>query len=146
MIKVWNILTRRDEDPRYIDHMNAINGRAGCSAVCTSKRELENYVHFEAINEAYAVHNVALGLTTHFGEFDDVPAIVAQAVHDASGGAPWAQVPEDARRRKMRNAKSCLNGLATSKMSVARIAETDPADEIRGWLRQIRAMMDAVPV
>lgn len=132
--------------PKYNDHMTAINARAGCAAVCTGKRELENYVHFDAINEAYAAHNVALGLTNHFGEFDDVPAMVAQAVHIASGGAPWAEVSDDARRKKMRNAKSCLNGLATSKMTVARLADVDPGNEIRGWLQQIRDMMAAVPV
>lgn len=132
-------------NPKYNDHILAINGRQGCAGVCTGKRELENYVHYEAITEAYAANGLAVAFAGHFGDFDDVPEIVAEAVHNASGGLPWAGIPDDARRRKIRSAKSCLNGLATSKMTIARLAEVDPNDEIRGWLQQIKLMMEAVP-
>jgi putative ATP-dependent endonuclease of OLD family len=145
----YHICDRDNQPPlaaKYHDHIAAINARAGCAAVCTGKRELENYVHFEAISEAYAFHNIAINFAGGFADFDDVPAIVAEAVHNTNGGGLWADVPDDTRRKKVRNAKSCLNGLAVSKMTVARLAASDPQDEIRGWLRQIRMLMEAVPV
>src|SRR5690606_2871055 len=41
------------DPPKYSDHMATVNARDGCKAVVTQKRELENYLHSEAIREAY---------------------------------------------------------------------------------------------
>ncbi|MEO0915558.1 MAG: ATP-binding protein, partial [Pseudomonadota bacterium] len=66
-------------DPKYVEHMAAINARPGCQAVATQKRELENYLHHDAIVEAYAQNNVAINFPGQFADFDDVPSMVAQA-------------------------------------------------------------------
>ena len=130
--------------PKYAAHLDAINARAGCQAVATQKRELESYLHHEAICEAYLQNQIAITFPGPFADFDDVPSMVAQAVHVASGGAPWATLDEEKRRKKESSAKRQLNGVAVRQMTTARLAQTDPNNEIRGWLAAITEMMAAV--
>lgn len=131
-------------DPKYAMHMAAINDREDCQAVATQKRELESYLHHEAIIEAYAEHQIAIGFPGPFADFDDVPSLVAQAVHAASSTTPWANLEEDKRQKKESKAKRVLNNSAASKMTAARLTECDPHDEVRTWLKIIAAMIAAV--
>ena len=130
--------------PKYADHMDAVNARAGCQAVATQKRELESYLHHEAISEAYAINQINIAFAAPFSDFDDVPKIVAQAVHEANSADPWADLDEEKRRKKESAVKRCLNNAAISRMNLDRLAATDPQDEIRGWLARISQMMVAV--
>lgn len=129
--------------PKYVDHMNAVNARAGCRAVATQKRELESYLHHEAICEAYALNQINIAFGVPFGDFDDVPQIVAQAVHAVNGADPWGNLDEEKRRKKESAAKRYLNNTAISRMTVDRLAVADPQNEIRGWLATISQMMVA---
>lgn len=130
--------------PKYFEHVEAVNARASCRAVVTQKREMENYVHHDAICEAYAQNGINIILAGPFADFDDVPLIVAEAVHAAGGGDPWGGLPDERRLQKVRKAKHHLNSAAVGKMTPARLAETDPNNEIRGWLADIRRMMSEV--
>lgn len=130
--------------PKYAAHLDAINKRDGCQAVATQKRELESYLHHEAICEAYAQNQIAITFARPFADFDDVPAMVAQAVHAASGGAPWNTLDDEKKRKKESTAKRHLNGVAVRQMTTARLAQTDPNDEIRGWLAAVAEMMASV--
>lgn len=127
--------------PKYAGHMDAVNARAGCHAVATQKRELESYLHHEAISEAYAINQINIAFAAPFSDFDDVPKIVAQAVHEANSADPWADLDEEKRRKKESAVKRCLNNAAISRMNLDRLAATDPQDEIRGWLATISQMM-----
>lgn len=131
-------------DPKYQAHINAIKVRDGCDAIATNKRELENYIHHKAIVEAYAEQNIEIELAGPFDPFDDVPTLTAQAVHAVNGGKPWAELKAEQQRKKESGAKRQINNAAVSRMTVARLAETDPDDEIRGWLTSISEMMAAV--
>ena len=82
--------------------------------------------------------------STPFVDFDDVPTKVAEAVHAANGGQPWTGLTEETRKKKESRAKVCLNTTAVSRMTIARLAQTDPQDEIKGWLLKIRQMMNSV--
>lgn len=128
--------------PKYAEHIASINARNGCQALATQKRELESYLHHEAIAEAYAEHNIEIAFAGPFSAFDDVPSMVAEKVHVANGGDPWVDQGEEKRRKKESKAKRILNNGAVAKMTVARLAETDPDDEIRGWLAIINQMME----
>lgn len=128
-------------NPKYNDHMAAVNSRPGCLAVVTNKRELENYLHHEAINEFYAANGAAVAFGAPFNDFDDVPQLVAEAVHLASGGAAWAGLEEDKRRKKMRNAKSSLNNGVVARMTADRLNQTDPGNEIRTWFGEVARMI-----
>jgi hypothetical protein len=134
-----HIYDRDDETPpKYQPEHDAVNARGDRSwAVITAKRELENYLHAEAISEG-------LGVTITFTDTCDVPLLVAQAVHTAAGsGKPWGDVltnPKDI-AEKVSRAKKRLNKEAVARMTAQRLAEVDSGGELLGWLRRINAML-----
>lgn len=131
----------RDHAPpmraKYQDHIDAVSLREDCSAVCTTKREMESYVHPEAVREAYRVNRIELNIPDAFDGFDDVPSIVAQAVHAASSDTPWPAEDPAKCRKKEGYAKAQLNNGAVARMTVERLAQTDPENEILGWYEHI---------
>lgn len=128
-------------DPKYIKHIDEVNSRKGCTAISTKKRELENYVHHEAIIEAYAEQKIEISFSKALDAFDDVPLLTAQAVYAASGGGNWNDVDQRKQKSKESSAKRQINNGAVSRMTIERLAETDPDDEIRGWLAAIATMI-----
>lgn len=128
----------------YQAEADAINTRDRCTAVITGKREMENYLHFEAINEAYVQQcNVDLGLRANFGDFDDVPAVIAELVHDASDSPnAWADLDVEIRGKKISKAKRILNHVASALMTNARIGDVDPVGDIRGWFEQMKQLIE----
>lgn len=132
------------ELPKYNDHIVRVNAREGCRAVVTQRREMENYLHHEAISEAYAANGINIAFGRHFDEFDDVPALVAEALHEANGEGAWADLPESKKSEKMKKVKRQLNGVVVDKMTADRLTQTDPQNEIRAWLAEIQQRMAAV--
>lgn len=122
---------------KYDAYAAAVNARDGCVAVTTAKRELENYLHADAVADAYLDVGIRLPLNGLFGAFDDVPTIVAQAVHAATSATPWPANDEGKCRKKVGKAKTHLNTHAVSRMTAARLAASDPQGEVLGWLGQI---------
>lgn len=131
----------RDNPPpqagKYDAFAAQVNARDGCSAVTTSKREMENFLHPDAILEAYQHQNIAVTFGAPFSDFDDVPTLVAQAVHTGSAGTPWPVDDPKKCNKKTGQAKTLLNTAAVSKMTRTRLAQSDPGDEVIGWLRDI---------
>lgn len=125
--------------PKYQSECDAVNARGdGSWAVITSKRELENYLHADAISEGLS------GIAIAFTDTCDVPLIVAQAVHAASGtGKPWTEIVNDPEglANKVSRAKKRLNRDAAARMTADRLAQSDVAGEVTSWLRRIHAML-----
>ena len=115
------------EPAKYQPQADEVNARERCKAVITGKKEMENYLHYDAINEAYtAVCNINLGLAAHFAAFDDVPVRIAEMVHAASGSpTAWAGLDDEKRDKKVSSAKRILNEHATSSMTKARSDHVD---------------------
>lgn len=66
----------------------------------TQKREMENYLHSNAIKAARSEADI------EFEDYDDVPLLVAKAVHDASdSGNNWEDLTGDKRAKKISQAK-----------------------------------------
>lgn len=135
-----HIYDRDDETPpKYQLECEAVNARQdGSWAVITNKRELENYLHSEAIQES--MDDIQINVT----DTCDVPLIVAKAVHELSfSHKPWTEVLKDAKelKQKVSLAKKRLNRDAAAKMTCDRIAERDPDGEILGWLSKIHDML-----
>ena len=102
---------------------------------------MENYLHFEAINEAYARLSIPLGLSANFGDFDDVPASVAQKVHTIGGSQNlWAELDDNTRKRKISQAKIHLNDVAASLMTKARLDQVDPGGDVINWFAQMKQL------
>ncbi|POD15217.1 hypothetical protein BKM05_25585 [Pseudomonas avellanae] len=100
--------------PKYQATADAVNARNdGSVAFITTKREAENYLHVDAIQES-------LNIEIQFTDDCDVPTLVGKAmgVND-------------------RTAKRRLNKNTAKHMTMERLAEQDPQSEILGWFRAI---------
>jgi len=103
---------------RYGAAVAQVNQRTDGSWGCqTAKREIENYLHADAIQEG-------LGIAVIFGDADDVPGLVAAQMG-------WTA----------NTAKRKLAQLAFPRMTAARIKARDPVGEIEGWFRRIGGML-----
>lgn len=134
-------LTDRDQappaQPKHQQQMAQWTAR-GCTAWCTSKRELENYIHPSVLTQE------APGYAGTGANFEDVPLLFAEAVHSATQGAPaWATVPAEKRKDKASAAKKRLNTICAQNMTPALLNQSDPNGEIRTWLRAIGQALNA---
>ena len=106
-----------------------VNQRANCRAFVTGKRALENYLHPECLLKVR-------GIEVEFGDDDDVPELVARRCYEQFGAEPpWDALSGRARKRCRERAKRWLNRDGVERMTYDRLAERDPAGDIRGWLR-----------
>ena len=129
----------RDADcpPKYQTQANKVNQRNdGSRAFLTTKREVENYLHPDAIRDV-------LGVNVQISDDSDVPEMVARAIHEQGEGAvPWDQLNEEKRRKKETRAKQRLNNEVAAAMTVARLRDRNALDEIREWFRAIKAVIE----
>ncbi len=101
-------------------------------AELTNKKEIENYLHPNAINAVY-------GFTLAFGNMDDVPQLVAMTQHNnAPDGNPWATLSDEKRKKKISNAKRRLNSEVVQQMTWSDLQISDVNGDIISWLEAIR--------
>lgn len=136
-----HIYDRDDSNPpKYQGECDAVNARTdGSWAVITTKRELENYLHPDAISEGLA------GIAVTITDTNDVPLSAAERVHRASSSQkPWADVVLDRKdlRDRINSVKRRLNREAATMMNPARLNQRDPQGEIVGWLTRIHTMLN----
>ena len=126
-------------EPHYKTLADAINQRDNCTAWHTGKRELENYIHKDLIIAVYPNYAGA-GV-----DFEDVPALFAQAVHEASSSDhAWADVLTDPEKmnKKVSNAKKRLSTDFAAKMTPELLTAVDPNGDVRGWVREVGAALN----
>ena len=113
------------------DRLNARNDN--CRSFITSRREMENYIHYEAINQEFDIQ-----LTENYQPFDDVPTLVAIKVHEASESTtPWDDLTLKKKSQKESKAKKKLNRGAIEKMTIEQLNDIDPDGEVKSWLTEI---------
>ncbi|WP_294181464.1 ATP-binding protein [uncultured Schumannella sp.] len=121
--------------PHYDAVAQAINSRSDAEAVHTGKAELENYLHPAAIQLERT--DVQLGAV---GDFENIPARVAQIIHDAtSPETAWMDLEPEKQKKKESNTKHWLNKGAVAHMTADMLSERDPDDDLRTWLRRINS-------
>jgi len=126
--------------PQYQDACNAVNGRNdGSWATLTNKREIENYLHRDAIVEIYAdIDPTDLQL----GDQVNVSEVIARKVHKMSNPSiAWDNLDEEKQKKKIKREKKRLCDDVTSKMTIDRLNEIDPDSEIKGWFRKIARLL-----
>ncbi len=101
----------------------------------TSKMELENYLHHEAIIEAYAENGTIIQLD-EIGDEDDVPMLVAKATNAVTNNN-WEDLSDEKKKELSSNKKKYLNTQAIEKMNVDRIRNRDGYEDICHWLAEI---------
>ena len=82
--------TRPPGKPKYHAIAEELGRRTNCTVWTTERKELENYIHPDPIKAQYPKYAGA-GV-----EFEDVPTLFAQVVHEASSSdQTWADVLSD---------------------------------------------------
>ena len=122
------------QKPKYHEFAQKIAGRDNCIPWTTKRKELENYVHPDVIKDCYPDYK-GIG-----DEFEDVPELFAQAVHESSESSDaWNDVKTDIQKfgKKVSAAKRRLNDEFVSKMTPCLLSHIDADNEIRSWLRKI---------
>ena len=128
--------------PKYKDSIDEINTRDYCKAICTNKRELENYIHIDAINKAYLENNIDLKLSNKFGDFADVPEEIAKIVHNISSQNNWdTDLNNDDRDKKSSKVKKILNRDAVKYMTKKLLDEVDTDNEVIKWFTEIKQLI-----
>ncbi len=120
--------------PKYQDQADEVNARTDNSiAFITEKRELENYLHEDAIQSA-------LGVSVTVDDTSSIPERVAEAVHaQGSPPVPWPQLSDEKKREKVSRIKRRLNRDAASLMTVEMIRRRGALAEVRNWLEAVAA-------
>lgn len=109
---------------KYQDSVDEVNARGdGSSARLTIRREMENYLHPDAIK-------AALGVTVSFGSSDDVPLIVS------------TEIRTDPIRKPLnpRSVKSKLAEHAFPLMTKQLLESSEGTEEVMSWLEELKQM------
>jgi putative ATP-dependent endonuclease of the OLD family len=142
----YHLYDRDNEPPApaaYQAEIDEVNSHNNCSARCTNKKELENYVHKTAIEQAYALNGLTIRIAENFQAFDNVPIEVAKIVHSASDSPiPWEDLDKKKKEEKESKAKKVINGIATRFMRNELLNEIDPDNELIGWLQEIEEIVN----
>lgn len=127
------------DKPEYATSIAIVNEREGCSGLQTTKLEMENYLHEDAIKSVQPDL-----LIPSITDFNDVPMITAQAVHACSDSEKgWDELNDKKKKKKMSRAKLWLNNEAVLKMTPSLLSERDPDSEVMGWFSSIATYLEA---
>jgi putative ATP-dependent endonuclease of OLD family len=111
-----------------------IKSRAGCHAVLTRMRSLENYLHPDAILAAG-------GPRVDFGKDDSVPELAAKnAFEIRHPHVSWNTLSRRTQKRLENLAKRWLNRRAVDCMTPELLRQSDPRGDILMWLATIDAL------
>lgn len=120
------------DPPKYQEHGERLEREGDCTVIHTGKRELENYIHpsaIQAVNPDVEIQHEA---------FDNVPQLVARAVHEASESPnTWDDLNDEKIGKKESRAKLWLNRDAVRRMTPSLLSEIDEDGDIRSWLAEI---------
>lgn len=109
---------------KYQDDKDAVNSRGdGSIAFLTKKREMENYLHIDAINEAFQ-SVVSIKFSFKLSDDCDVETEIKKLLNGKG-------------KIQRRSIKHWLNEDAASRMNIARLKARNGYDEIKGWFTEI---------
>lgn len=108
---------------KYQDEKDAVNARGdGSIGFLTAKREMENYLHIDAIKEA--LQPVVGPITFALSDDCDVETEIKTLLNGQG-------------KIQRRSIKQWLNEDAASRMNIDRLKERNGYDEIKGWFTEI---------
>jgi len=124
--------------PNYVDIVGEINQENDpCKyGFNTSKREIENYLHPEAIDRAYQRSGMRGVLLPNISDADDIPQEVAKLINSL-GTNDWDTLSEERKKRLSDRKKKILNTVAIEDMSVELLKERSGYDEMCEWFDKI---------
>jgi predicted ATPase len=123
---------RAVEPSKHQAKVDSVNERPGCKAVSTTRREMENFIHHEAVNVCANALQLKLSLNAPFGPDEDVPAVLVTELNQhAAPSSKWGQG----------RVKAWLAGEVLPTMTAQMVAEVDPDREMQSWLEEIDRML-----
>jgi putative ATP-dependent endonuclease of OLD family len=135
----FHLYDRDNTPPAPATHqveVDAVNQRPDCRAFSTGKRDVETYVHFDAINLALGTTNLPTRLKQQPGDFDDVPVLLFSQVNiEVAPSNMWGE----------NRAKDFLNNAALTYMTKGMLDQIDPQEEVLGWFRIMEQMLATAP-
>jgi len=121
---------------RYKQAIDAVMNRAAAGepvhATCTNKKEMENYLHIDAVNEALLAAGLPTPRNTNYADTEDVPRMLTGELN--------AVLPIHGQWKESVT-KAFLNNHAVTKMNRARLTAIDPPGEIPSWFSRIEQML-----
>jgi hypothetical protein len=127
---------------KYQVHVDEVNARENCRARNTLKKEIENYLHKDAIIAAYKEHGINLTIMANFDSFDNVPQKVAQIVYEASASPKaWSELTDKEKEEKESKAKRILCSRAPKYMNNILLHEIDPDGDMLQWFKDIKDLL-----
>ncbi len=113
-----------------------VNGRGGRSrAFRTAKHEIESYLHPDAIFDAFGLR---IAVADHPMNANETVGRLFAAAYSNAQGFDGVM--------KEQTAKRYLAERAFPLMTAERIDERDPIGEVRGWFRDLNALLTATPI
>lgn len=127
------------EPAKYQRQVDDVNARENCRARSTLKKEIENYLHKDAIVAAYKECGINLDIEVNFDSFNNVPQKVAQIVHEVSDSSKaWNELTDKEKEEKESKAKRLLCSRAPRYMSRGLLYEIDPEGDLLQWFKDIK--------
>jgi len=124
---------------KYQKQVDDVNARENCRARSTLKKEIENYLHKDAIVAAYKECGINLDIEVNFDSFDNVPQKVAQIVHEVSDSSKaWNELTDKEKEEKESKAKRLLCSRAPRYMNRGLLYEIDPEGDLLQWFKDIK--------
>src|SRR5262249_16231958 len=124
----------RDDDEKYAGERDKVNQRNdGSKAVLTRKRTIENYLHPDAVREAFGLSGESeLSISSNDCVVTNILRILGR---DHLRGEERKKVESHVKRN--------LNTDAVDKMTLSRLKQSDPESDIEGWLCEIESLAKA---
>lgn len=118
--------------PKHQTKVDAVNARENCIALSTSRLEMENFIHHEAINHCAQSLGLTCNLTAAYGPDEDVPKLLAAELNlTAPAHARWGE----------NKVKAWVAEHVIPEMNPAMLAAVDPDGEMKGWMQHIARML-----
>lgn len=127
-------------NPQYQSACDEVNNRGDNSwATLTSKREMESYLHPDAINTELSLTITASDIVANN---DNVPELIvnriqSNPVHPLRQKICRRQTPKE----RKNEAKKLLNNQVVLCMTIAMLAQSDPQNDIKSWFQEIAARL-----
>jgi len=125
--------------PEYRTFVRRINEENNPRRIAynTTKNELENYLHSQAIIDAYVDNGINDIIINQVDDNQDVPLIIAEVLYSRDG-RDWSSLDPSSQKDLSADKKKILNTQAVEKMTVDRIRERGGYEEMQGWINSIK--------
>lgn len=125
--------------PDYRRAVATINGQNNPNKIAfnTTKLELENYLHHDAILDGYRENGVNDLILNDLSDTQNVPLYVAEQMNRRSNNN-WDMLDEDKKKELANDKKKFLNTTAVEHMTIERLKNRNSYNDLVQWFNSIK--------